>query len=86
MGPNAQSKDPRPAVVLNRGTLVVIMRILSLVREKSELSKRIRSLWSPIHCVSPRLEGIESVCCVYDCKRVSKHRLVDQANTIRKNT
>ena len=32
MGCNEQSKDPRPAGILDRGTLVVIMRILSLVR------------------------------------------------------
>ena len=35
--------------VLDRGTLVVIMRILSLVREESELAKRARSLWSAIY-------------------------------------
>ena len=49
MGPDSQSKDPRPTGVLNRGTLVVIMRILSLRREESELAKRIRSLWSAIY-------------------------------------
>ena len=48
MGPDIQSKDPRPASVLNRGTLVVIMQILSLVREESGLDKTIRSLWSAI--------------------------------------
>ena len=49
MGPNSQSKDPRSAGVLDRGTLVVIMQIMSLVREKSGLAKRIRSLWSAIY-------------------------------------
>ena len=49
MGPDLQSKDPRPAGVLDRETLVVIMRILSLVREESGLAKRIRSLWSAIY-------------------------------------
>ena len=62
MGPDSQSKEPRPAGILNRGTLVAIMRILSLVREESGLAKRIRLLWSAIYLVSPRLEGIESVC------------------------
>ena len=70
MGPNSQSKDPRPAGVLNRGTLAVIMQILSLVREESGLAKRIRSLWSVIYWVGPRLVGIESVCWVYESKRV----------------
>ena len=39
MGPDSQSKDPRPVGVLDRGTLVVIMRILSLVKEESGLAK-----------------------------------------------
>ena len=56
MGPNAQNKDPCLADVLARGTLVVIMPILSLVREESGLAKRIRSFWSAIYSVSPRLE------------------------------
>ena len=54
--------DPRRAGVLDRGTLVIIMRILSLVREESGLDKRMRSLWSAIYLVSPGLEGKESVC------------------------
>ena len=62
MGPDLQSKDPGPAGVLDRGTLVLIMQILPLVREESGLTKRIKLLWSAIYCVSPRLEGIESVC------------------------
>ena len=48
MGPDLQSKDPRLTGVLDRETLVVIMRILSLVREESVLAKRTRSLWSAI--------------------------------------
>ena len=35
--------------VLDRRTLVVIMRIMSLVSEESGLAKRIRSLWSAIY-------------------------------------
>ena len=54
MGPDSQSKDPRPAGVLDRGKLVVIMRILSLVRDESGLAKRIRLLWSVIYLVNPR--------------------------------
>ena len=44
MGPDLQSKDPHPRGVLGRETLVVIMRILSLVRKGSGLAKRISSL------------------------------------------
>ena len=62
MGPDSQAKDPGPAGVLHRGTLVLIMQILPLVREESGLTKGIKLLWSAIYCVSPRLEGIESVC------------------------
>ena len=49
MGPDLQSKDPRPAGVFDRGTLVVIMQILSFIREESGLAKRIRSFWSAIY-------------------------------------
>ena len=67
---DSQSKDPRLASVFNRGTWIIIMRILSSVREESGIAKRIRSLWSANYWVNPRLEGIESVCWVYRCKRV----------------
>ena len=49
MGPELQSKDPRPAGGLDKGTMVVIIRILLLVRERSGLAKRIRSLWNAIY-------------------------------------
>ena len=42
-------RDPRPVGVVDRGALVVIMRILSLVTEESGLAKRIRLLWSAIY-------------------------------------
>ena len=89
MGPDLPSKDPRPTGVLDRGTLVVITWILSLVREESGLTKRIRSLWSAIYWESTRLEGVESVCWSYGCRRVfwvSEQRLVDQANAICRNS
>ena len=63
MSHDLQNKDPcLLAGVLDMGTLVIIMQILSLVREESGLAKRIRSLWSATYWVSPRLEGIESIC------------------------
>ena len=49
VGQDWQIKDLRPAGVLDRGILVVIMRILSLVREESGLAKRVRSLWTAIY-------------------------------------
>ena len=39
MGPGSQSKDPHPTGVLDRGTLVVIVQIMSLVREESRLAR-----------------------------------------------
>ena len=42
MGPDLQNKNPRLVGVLDWETLVVIMQILSLVREESRLAKRIR--------------------------------------------
>ena len=71
MGPES---DPCPAGVLNRETLVVIMPILSLIREESGLAKKIRLLWSTIDWVSPRLVSIERVCSVYEWKRVCYQR------------
>ena len=63
MGPDSHSKDPRLAGVLDRGTLVDIMRILSLVREERGLAKRIRLLWSACYLLSePKIKGIESIC------------------------
>ena len=90
MGPDSQSKDPRPAGVLDRGTLVVIMRILSLVREESGLAKRIKIviecyLWS-----EPKIRGYrKSMLSLWLQKGmcwVSKQRLVEQANTVRRNS
>ena len=69
MDPDLQSKDPHPGDVLDRGSLVIIMQILSLVREETGLAKRIRSLWSVIYWVRSRLEGIKSVCWVYGYKK-----------------
>ena len=43
MGPDLQSKDPRPADVLDRGALVVIIPILSLVSKGSGVARIIRS-------------------------------------------
>ena len=49
MDSDSHSNDPPPAGVLDRRALVVIMPVLSLVREESGLGKRIRSLWSAIY-------------------------------------
>ena len=45
-GSRITEQGPCLAGVLDRGTLVIIMLILSLVSEESGLAKKIRSLWS----------------------------------------
>ena len=47
--PESQSKDLGLAGVLDRVTLVVIIRILSLVSKGNDLAKKIRLLWSAIY-------------------------------------
>ena len=41
MAPDLQSKEPRPGTVLEKGTLVVIIRILSLVSKWSSQENKI---------------------------------------------
>ena len=93
MGPDSQSKDPRPAGVLDRGTLIVIMRNLLLVREASGLAKRIRSLWSALLSdllseskIRGHRKRMLSLWLQKGMFWVSEQRLVDQANTIRRNS
>ena len=43
MGPDWQNKGSRPVDVLDRGTLIVILGILSLIGDGSGLAKRKRS-------------------------------------------
>ena len=84
MGPDSQSKDPRPVGVLDRGTLVVIVLILSLVREKSEIAK-IRG-----YRIESKIRGYRKRMLSLWLQKgmfwVSEQRLVDQANTIRKDS
>ena len=49
MDSDSQSKDARPTGVFDKETLVVIMQILLLVREKSGLAKITKLLWSVIY-------------------------------------
>ena len=84
MGPDSQSKDPRPVGVLDRGTLVAIMLILSLVREKSGIAK-IRGYRSESKIRGYRKRML-SLWLQKGMSWVSEQRLVDQANTTRKNS
>ena len=81
MGSEWESKDPRTAGVLHRETLVVIMRILSLVREESGLADLLSE--PKIKRYRKRIPSLWLQKCMF---WVSEQRLVDQANTIRRNS
>ena len=87
MGSDLQNKDPCLASVLDRGTLVLIMQILSLVREESGLAK------IAMECYllnEPKIRGYRKHMLSLWLQKgmfwVSEQRLVDQANTIRRNS
>ena len=66
------------------------MRILSLATEESGLANRRRSLWSAILLSEPKIGGyrkrVLSLWLQEGMLWVSEQRLVDQANTIRRNS
>ena len=80
MCPDQQSKDPRLTGVLDRDTLVFIIRILSLVREESGLAKRIEPKNSGYRKRMLSLWLQKGMFCV------SEQKLFDQANTIPRNS
>ena len=88
MGPDSQSKDSRLAGVLDRGTLVVIMRMLSLVRERTSQENKI-----VMECYllsEPKIREYRKRILSLWLQKVTflvlEQRLVDQANTIRRNS
>ena len=88
MGRDSQSKHPRLSGVLDRGTLVVI-RILSLVRGKwaSQENKIVMECYL---LREPKIRDYRKhMLSLWPQKGmfwVSEQRLVDQANTIRRNS
>ena len=98
MGSNSQSKDPRPVGVLDRGTLFIIMGILSLVREENPVISKRRNSTSQknkivMECYllsEPKIRGyrkrVLSLWLQIGMFWVSEQRLVDQANSIRRNS
>ena len=87
MGLDSQSKDPCPAGVLDVGTLVVIMLILSLVREESGLAKIVMECYL---LSEPKIGGYRKRMLSLWLQKgmfwVSEQRLVDQENNIRMNS
>ena len=98
MGSDSQSKDPRPVGVLDRGTLFIIMGILSLVREENPVISKRRNSTSQknkivMECYllsEPKIRGyrkrVLSLWLQIGMFWVSEQRLVDQANSIRRNS
>ena len=89
MGPDSHSKDPPQAGSLERATLVVNMRILSLGREESGLAKR-KDCCGVLFIERAKIRGYRkrmlSLLLQKGIFWVSEQRLVDQANTIRRNS
>ena len=91
MGPNSQSKNPDLAGVLDRGTLVVIMQIVSLVSEGRKWSSQETNIVMECYLLSePKVRGYRKHMLSLQLNKgmfwVSEQRLVDQANTIRSNS
>ena len=85
MGPDSQSKDPRPAGVLDRATLVVIMRILS--KWTSQENKIVMECYL---LREPKIRGYRKRMLSLWLQKgmfwVSEQRLVDQKYTVRRNS
>ena len=86
MGSDSQNKDPCLAGVLDRGTLVLIMQILPLVREESGLAK------IAMECYllnEPKIRGYRKHMPSLQLQKgmfwVSEQRSVDQGNTTSRN-
>ena len=81
MDPDLHSKDPHPAGVLNRGTLVVIMQIL--LKWTSQENKIVMECYL---LGEPKIRGYRKHMLSLWLQKgmfwVSEHRLVGQANTI----
>ena len=89
MGPDSQSNDHYMVGVLDRGILVAVVRILSLVKEGNGSARRIRQQWSLIS--EPKVRGYRKRMLWLNEADigmfwVSEQRLVYQANTIRRNS
>ena len=78
MGPDSQSIHPREAGVLDRATLVVIMQILSKIIMECYLLSELKIRGYRKRMLSLRLQK--------GMFWVSEQRLVDQENTIHRNS
>ena len=90
MGPDSQSKDTRPAGVPDRGTLVIIMQVPVISKRRKWTSQDNKIVMECYLLSKPKIRGYRkhmlSLWLHKGMFRVSEQRLVDQANTIRRNS
>ena len=91
MGPDLQSKDPRLAGVLNRGTLVAINHANPVISKRRKWTSQENKIVMEYYSLSePKIRGYRKCMLSLWLQKgmfwVSEQRLVDQANTICRNS
>ena len=90
MGPDSQSKDPRLAGVLDRGTMVVIITNPVISKRRKWISQENKIVMECYLLSEPKIRGYRkrmlSLLLQKGMFWVSEQRLLDQANTIRRNS
>ena len=91
MGPNWQSKDLRLAGVLNRGTLVVINHANPVISKRRQWTNKENKIVMEYYLLSePKIRGYRKCMLSLWLQKgmfwVSEQILVDQANTICRNS
>ena len=91
MGPDSQSKDPHLAGFLNRGTLVVINHANPVISKRRKWTSQENKIVIECYLLSePKIRGYRKRMLSLWLQKgmfwVSEQRLVDQANTIRRNS
>ena len=85
MDPDSDSKDPRPAAVPDRGTLVVIMRIHPIISKRRKWSSQENKMVIECYLLSEsKVKGYRKrmlrLWLNKGMFQVSEQRLIDQAN------
>ena len=91
MGPDSQSKDPHLAGFLNRGTLVVINHANPVISKRRKWTSQENKIVMECYLLSePKIRGYRKRMLSLWLQKgmfwVSEQRLVDQANTILRNS
>ena len=90
MGPDSQSKDPRLAGVLDRGTMVVIITNPVISKRRKWISQENKIVMECYLLNEPKIRGYRKCMLSLWLQKgmfwVSEQRLLDQANTICRNS